>query len=65
MGPMCHLQAVLLKQLGKQDLLKRSLFLWVDDLILCGRSGEETLDLLDKVICTRFSCHLTFFSELA
>ena len=49
---MCHLQAVLLKQLGKQDLLKRSLFLWVDDLILCRRSGEETLYLQEE-LCAR------------
>ena len=51
MRPMCHLQAVLLKQLGKHNLLKRSLFLWVDDLILCRRSGEETLDLQEE-LCT-------------
>ena len=42
---------MLLKQLSKHGLLTESLFLWVDDLILCGNSGEETLNLLDRV-CT-------------
>ena len=42
---LAHLQAVLLKQLSEHGLLTESLFLWVDDLILCGNSGEETLNL--------------------